>query len=124
MDNSGLIKTLSNEFPKQFHDGDTVVRSTYPKGWYHIIRTVLKRVDAARLPIKWAQIKEKLGSLRMYEDADEGHSQLVELYDWIGEAERLSRITCQCCGNKGEQVILRGWKQVLCGSCKKEQEAH
>ena len=123
------IQTLAEEFPKQFKDGDTPCYSEYPDGWHHLIRNVMKRVDSARLPIKWAQIKEKFGSLRMYEDVYEGHSALVELYDWIGEAERLSMITCQCCGAKGKRQNLTtpigtSWVGVFCDPCKRKREAN
>ena len=109
------FEELVKEFPNQFYNGRTTCPSEYPPGWHQLIRNVLKRADAARVPVKWAQIKEKFGGLRMYENLPENCDSSI--HDWISEAERLSYRTCQECGNKGKPSIVNRWQATLCQKC-------
>lgn len=115
------LEELQKEFPKQFYD-KMPCWSEYPPGWHHLIRNVLKRAEAARVPVKWVQIKEKSGGLRMYEQLPEMCD--TSIHDWIAEAERLSTQTCQECGNKGRQITINRWVATLCEECYKQRIAN
>lgn len=59
-------------------------------------------------PVKFDQIKEKYGTLRVYFS---GGDEYVE--GLVSMAEAISGKTCEVCGNKGE-VNKGGWISVLC----------
>ena len=59
-------------------------------------------------PVKFDQIKEKYGTLRVYFS---GGDEYVE--GLVSMAEEISGKTCEVCGNKGEST-KGGWISVLC----------
>jgi len=74
-------------------------------GWAALIDDVYDR-----LPTKVCvtQVKEKMGSLRIYvKDANDS------FYDYLQEVQDRSAIICEICGEPGE---LRGgsWRKTLC----------
>lgn len=118
-----VVSRLAEEFPKQFSDGKTPYISELPEGWYQLVRGVMKRVDGARIHVKWAQLKEKFGMLRMYENlAPEQYDGTI--HEWISEAERLSGHTCQDCGEKGQRTTIFSWACTLCHKCKELRRKH
>lgn len=60
------------------------------------------------LPVKFDQIKEKYGTLRIYFS---GGDEYVE--GLVSMAEAISGKTCEICGNKG-QPNKSGWITTLC----------
>lgn len=64
-------------------------------------------------PVKFDQIKEKYGGLRMYFS---GGDEYVEGLVSMGEA--MSYKICEICGNKGEPN-KGGWISTLCDGCRK-----
>jgi len=58
-----------------------------------------------------AQVKEKFGSLRFYMTSGND-----EIYDLIDEAEAKSRVTCEECGEPGEEKPM-SWIRTLCDGC-------
>jgi len=102
-------------------------------GWYEIISSVcwmikqhednkryrkeyLEKNDPERLssepeyfPVKFDQVKEKYGGLRLYFSGDEYIEGLVSM------AEAISGKICEVCGNKG-QPNQGGWISTLCDS--------
>lgn len=62
-----------------------------------------------------SQIKEKFGTLRVYMT-----HYLPEMEEAISEAERLSAITCEDCGQPGE-LRQGGWLRTLCDECESKQ---
>lgn len=84
-----------------------------PAGWVPLV-DALCRVIEHRNPVQHVivdQVKEKFGGLRFYFHGGDEHVQgAVDL------AERLSEVTCQDCGARGER---RGgaWIRTLCRGC-------
>lgn len=64
-------------------------------------------------PVKFDQIKEKYGTLRVYFS---GGDEYVE--GLVSMAEAISGKICEVCGNKG-QPNKGGWISTLCDSCRK-----
>ena len=63
------------------------------------------------------QVKEKFGTLRFYyTGGDEYIRGLVSM------AESMSAITCETCGNPGEQT-RGGWIKTICTPCDQKREA-
>ena len=105
-------------------------------GWYEIISSVcwmikqhednkrwrkeyLEKNEPERLseeqeyfPVKFDQIKEKYGGLRLYFS---GGDEYVE--GLVSMAEAFSYKVCEVCGNKGEPNN-GGWITTLCESCR------
>lgn len=99
-------------------------------GWHEILSSLCFQIDQheknikARLkyegkdeslyePVKFDQVKEKFGSLRVYfSGGDEYVRGLVSM------AEAISYHTCEVCGNSGE-ANKKGWIKVLCKECEK-----
>lgn len=123
MDNR-LEKILHKEFPQLFADKDKSSRETLMcfgcacgDGWFSIIRNACKEImDTNPSPkIKFAQIKEKFGGLRLYMTAYND-----EISKITGKAEAEAYRTCEECGSK-ENVgqTSSGWIHTLCKSCEK-----
>jgi len=85
-------------------------------GWHELIYDLCDKIDAynkeMRAKIRVTQIKEKYGTLRFYVDAA---PDLV--FDWIGDAERLSEITCEQCGERGSFRTETNWLLTRCDEC-------
>lgn len=64
-------------------------------------------------PVKFDQIKEKYGTLRVYFS---GGDEYVE--GLVSMAEAISGKTCETCGNKGYSD-KGGWIMTLCDGCRK-----
>lgn len=106
-------------------------------GWYEILASLcwmisqhernkednkkyLEKNDPERLaslpeyfPVKFDQIKEKYGTLRVYFS---GGDEYVE--GLVSMAEAISGKICEVCGNKG-QPNKGGWITTLCDGCRK-----
>lgn len=81
-------------------------------GWESIIRSVCWCLEDRA--VRFDQIKEKWGALRIYftaSEADDGFTAGV-----IRMAEAMSRVTCERCGAAG-RIREGGWLMCLCDSC-------
>ena len=78
-------------------------------GWLKFVLPLIKRCNDEGVEI--LQIKEKFGTLRFYVG---GASD--EIHDAIDEAERLSEITCERCGEPGT-LRRNSWLATLCDKC-------
>lgn len=94
------------------------------KGWYPLIQPIIDYVkkynsDHPKLDeqIKFLQIKEKYGGLRIYTNFGN-----KELYDMIDKAEDESYQVCETCGSR-EDVGLKfdGWYETMCHKCAVER---
>ena len=65
-------------------------------------------------PVKFDQIKEKLGGLRVYFTGGDDYVEGV-----IGMAEEYSYKVCEVCGNAGKPN-RDGWITTLCENCRKK----
>lgn len=84
-------------------------------GWFNIIRSMchaiedyLKRKDP-RPEYEFFQIKEKFGTLRVY---DNGHDEYIA--GVIRMAENMSAFTCEVTGNPGRMCRKGFWYRTLC----------
>ena len=93
-------------------------------GWYNIMLSLCSTIqyytDDKRREnpdfesIKFDQIKEKFGQLRIYTSGyDEAVNQMINL------AETLSGLTCENCGNPGK-VRYTGWNTCRCDGCQQK----
>ena len=92
-------------------------------GWYKIIEDLCCKIheEIAKQPPLGeetysyypcvAQVKEKFGTLRFYM-----FSETDEISKLIQEAERLSSITCEKCGDPGK-ITGKHWYATLCDRC-------
>lgn len=117
---------LCHEFPNLFQDYGKDPSSTcmtwgcsISDGWFKLLYKLCKDIKAQtshwseedKQKLKFVQIKEKFGSLRIYMSMC---SPLVEVL--IDQAERKSAKICEYCGKKGK-FTNDGWIKVLCKRC-------
>lgn len=86
-------------------------------GWFDIIhfacRLIARHVERqGDEDFEWTQIKEKFGTLRLY--GSRGGDKYIS--GVIAMAEAMSAVTCDQCGNKGEQSH-GGWIVTRCKAC-------
>lgn len=87
-------------------------------GWLSLIDKMSEEISEIDSNVQYEQIKEKFGLLRVYTiNGDEDKRQLV--YDVIDKYTKLSRTTCEVCGEKGE-LRTDDWNRVLCDTHHKE----
>ena len=113
-----LYRNLKSRFPDQqhFECGD---------GWGKILKELSTRLDpyAATDDLVIIQVKEKLGSLRVYVRF-EGHDwsekeEVVEVVRrWRNVAEEQSCYTCEVCGAAGRvRKSVGGGVRAFCEAC-------
>lgn len=109
-------------------------------GWYNIISSVCYQIkqhekniaerivarnkykkendksDLEYIPVKFDQIKEKFGGLRIYQSGGDDYVDGL-----ISMAEEMSYKTCERCGCPGSPN-KQGWIMTLCDSCRKNNE--
>jgi len=72
--------------------------------------------DLNYVPVKFDQIKEKIGGLRIYFSGGDDYVEGV-----IGMAEEMSYKICEECGNKGKPN-KSGWITTLCNNCRNKDK--
>lgn len=103
-------------------------------GWYDIIRSVCWEIkqheenvsrqnkwqlekdpnyESNYIPVKFDQIKEKFGGLRIYFSGGDDRVRGI-----VGLAEEMSYKLCEVCGNKG-RPNEGGWISTLCDAHRK-----
>jgi hypothetical protein len=86
-------------------------------GWFKILEELCEKVGSVP-GFKFAQIKEKFGTLRIYYDGPENESDHQIVSQAVDEAERKSSITCETCGEKAKLENQSGWLVTECKTCK------
>ncbi|MGB5110663.1 MAG: hypothetical protein WBO08_03200 [Mycobacterium sp.] len=87
-------------------------------GWLPIIVNLDAALSALEPDLRYHQIKEKFGELRVYTTHDT-HPEVEAL---ITAAERRSRETCEACGAAGTMHKSHdGWLRTLCPPCAAEK---
>ena len=118
MDETMLIQ-LKRKFPALL---DNIQRIDCGNGWYLLVETLCCAIQdhCTRLGKKGMirQIKEKLGSLRVYVDIQD---EAIEAYKEI--AERLSQLTCEECGSQIEIGRTKTPIKTICRKCATNREA-
>ena len=117
-----LEQKLTEEFPELFKGRSRPKSESlmafgceHGDGWFDIIRCVcaaienyLKRMET-RPDYEFFQIKEKFGTLRVY---DNGHDEYIA--GAIRMAENMSAFTCEVTGNPGRLCKKGQWYRTLC----------
>ena len=92
------------------------------KGWYDLLTPIIEYVEEYNKDteednqIKFLQIKEKWGGLRVYTNFG-----TRELFDLIDKAEEESYNVCEFCGSREEVgMTLSGWNSTTCLDCVKK----
>jgi hypothetical protein len=109
-------------------------------GWYEILSSVCWRIfqheqniseriavrnkcgtpndqsDLDYVPVKFDQIKEKFGGLRIYFSGGDDYVEGI-----VSMAEEMSYKICEVCGNSGKPN-KGGWITTLCNSCKNKDK--
>lgn len=79
------------------------------EGWYLLLKELIDDLIEMGWDKQITQVKEKFGGLRFYIN---GGSD--DIHKRIGDAETLSYIICERCGNVGEFRRDLGWYLTLC----------
>ena len=90
-------------------------------GWYDIISSVCYRItqheknkQSDYYPVKFDQIKEKWGGLRIYHNGGDDYIDGL-----ISMAEEMSYKICERCGCPGSPN-KQGWIMTLCDNCRED----
>lgn len=116
-----LEKSLVEEFPSLFADYGKSPEETcmawgceHSDGWFLIIKSLchsiadhLKRLEEP-IEFKFAQVKEKFGTLRVYTHGGDDFISGV-----ISMAEEMSAVTCEVTGIPGEMCRKGFWYRTL-----------
>jgi hypothetical protein len=100
-----LARTMHPSFGASFPD----------QGWDKIIidcHNKLKTIDPAYVIY---QVKEKFGTLRFYFYSNS--ESKTDMAKCVEEAEELSAVTCELCGNPGSLDREAYWVKTLCPEC-------
>jgi hypothetical protein len=94
---------------------------TVGDGWRDLVEKTVVRIAAAiagvpGASLKIGQIKEKLGTLRVYLDSAGGPSNPVNaaLDEALALGEARSACTCETCGSEGQLFKSGGWFNTAC----------
>jgi hypothetical protein len=82
-------------------------------GWYQLIYNACKELSALGEDIRFVQIKEKYGTLRLHLDSASDKAWEITL-----KYETLSRHVCEKCGRDGK-ICGDWWLITLCDDCNK-----
>ena len=113
--------SLVREFPSLFADYGKSPQDTcmawgceHSDGWFRIIRGLCRAIShhlkylKEPMDFKFAQIKEKYGTLRVYTDGGDEYIRGV-----IRMAEEMSAVTCEVTGAPGEMCRKGIWVRTL-----------
>jgi hypothetical protein len=119
--NEKNTEMLFRKYPKLYKTKDSPLTESlmafgfeHSDGWFNIIDELSAKIEAYNQTVDEVeqcvamQVKEKYGTLRFY---IMGGTE--EIYDWIDEAEKLTEVTCEVCGEAGK-LYTDGWYSVRC----------
>jgi len=132
------IQGIVKEFPTLF---DQAFSIDCGDGWAELVRLVCKyfqmNVDGKQevKEIKFSQIKEKFGFLRVYfnisfhKDTKDTQNTYERMHMFIFAIENISGLVCETCGimktaKKNVQIRTPGsfWKKTMCDKCFEKAE--
>ena len=135
-----LQKQLYDKYPKIFQDRTKSMKATCMcwgictgDGWYNLLDNLCHSLqwntDMNHYPQVVAdQVKEKMSSLRFYfhttktsksKKSNNKDYESGRINGMVDFAEKISKTTCEICGNPG--TINKGpWYKVRCPPCKKK----
>ena len=85
------------------------------EGWMFIFEELLYTLQHNRYEVRFDQVKQKFGELRIYYGCPTLIQSLVRKQ--IEQAIQRCFITCENCGMPGIKRNLRGWMCVMCNEC-------
>jgi hypothetical protein len=100
-----LAKTMHPSFGASFPD----------QGWDKIIIDCHNKLKSIDPDYVIYQVKEKFGTLRYYFYSN--HSDRDSMAKCVEEAEELSAVTCELCGDPGSLDREAYWVKTLCPEC-------
>ena len=127
------LAAMKQRYPRQF-DCDSMGWA-WPDGWNFLVDKMCRLVEEGGRDLRWHQIKEKFGGLRLY-----FHDQPMRI-DWrfpdgvrtfyggdwdrsldavltaLLELEQESMKTCCRCGSPGGRHVFDGWVLTVCPAC-------
>lgn len=117
-----LQDKLFEKYPNLFRQKDMPPQETAMcwgvscgDGWYDIIDSTCSLIQSwaehKQVSVEFTQVKEKYATLRIYHTSKDDYVMGV-----IRMAEKMSSVTCEKCGNKGE-LVKKGWLHTLCNRC-------
>lgn len=96
-------------FPEFFEKADVSIG----EGWSELLRQLCQDIQDARLDVKFSQIKEKFGQLRIYYDISEyTQSDYEKVSELVSKYERMSASICEFTGKPGQLRTVRSWVKV------------
>jgi hypothetical protein len=115
-----LELSIVQEFPNLFKGRSKSLKESlmafgceHDDGWFNIIRAMCQEIDdhlkQTKEEYEFTQIKEKFGTLRVY---DTGHNDHIE--GIIRMAEAMSAVTCEITGSPGKLCRAGLWYKTLC----------
>lgn len=117
------IASLMSAFPSIFKEEPPLMWSELPAGWVPLVSQLFEQLTTMLEPqelqaVQVAQIKEKLGTLRIRLDFSSlKPDQATLAREWINQISRQSAATCQLCGDAGRLVRpLGGGMATLCAA--------
>jgi hypothetical protein len=84
-------------------------------GWFNIIHSMCEAIDShlkhleSPFDYEFVQIKEKFGTLRVYDNGNDDYIEGV-----IRMAENMSAVTCEVTGQPGTLCVKGHWYRTLC----------
>ena len=112
---SGNIRLFADLVAEEYADKPTIGADYIRERCEEMIKNPLRDVPELVPQVTLDQVKEKFGTLRFYyTGGDEYIAGLVSM------AESMSAVTCETCGNPGEQT-RGGWIKTICKPCTKEK---
>jgi ribosomal protein L37AE/L43A len=86
-------------------------------GWLPILEELFAKIDEVVKRdkvegFKVVQVKEKFGMLRVY-----AHNGNDEIQNLLRKVEKIAGMTCEDCGQPGENREVNGWWRTQCDTC-------
>jgi len=88
------------------------------KGWVPIFEEFLQEIILSGYEVKFEQVKQKFGDLRIYFQSP----NQKEVQELLNKAEKRCSETCELCGNPAKNGNHDGWLAVLCKACSKARD--
>ena len=117
------IASLMSAFPSIFKEEPPLIWSELPAGWVPLVSQLFEQLTTMLEPqelqaVQVAQIKEKLGALRIRLDFSRFEPERAALVrERINRATMRSSTTCQLCGDVGRLVRPVGGRMAtLCAA--------
>lgn len=125
--NDELQKKLYDKYPALFCNKDKSIQESCMAwgiecgdGWYELLSSVCWRISQHEkniahpdyIPVKFDQIKEKFGGIRIYYTGGDDYIRGV-----VSLADEMSYKICEVCGQKGSPN-KGGWISTLCENCR------